>query len=117
MPAGNGTGPIGMGPGSGRGAGYCSGYDAPGYVSSGSNFNRGRRRGGAFRMRDGFGVRRHRYNCAPDYYNYSRAPMQTAQPELTPEKESEYLKSDAKRLQAELDSINTRISELEEMSS
>ncbi len=35
MPRGNGTGPNGMGPMTGRGAGYCAGYAAPGYASQG----------------------------------------------------------------------------------
>ena len=35
MPAGDGTGPMGMGPMSGRGAGYCGGYDAPGAANWG----------------------------------------------------------------------------------
>lgn len=33
MPAGDGTGPRGQGPMTGRGAGYCSGYDAPGWAN------------------------------------------------------------------------------------
>jgi len=32
MPRGDGTGPIGMGPMTGWGAGYCNGFAAPGYV-------------------------------------------------------------------------------------
>jgi len=31
MPWGNGTGPAGLGPMTGRGAGYCAGYSVPGY--------------------------------------------------------------------------------------
>ena len=31
MPAGNGRGPMGLGPMTGRGLGYCSGGVAPGY--------------------------------------------------------------------------------------
>jgi hypothetical protein len=55
MPGGNRTGPMGMGPKTGRGAGYCSGYDAPGYVNAGPGrgagfgYGRGRGRGMAFR--------------------------------------------------------------------
>ena len=30
MPGGDGTGPMGMGPMTGRGAGYCAGFAAPG---------------------------------------------------------------------------------------
>jgi hypothetical protein len=33
MPRGDGTGPAGMGPMTGRGAGYCAGNDAPGYMN------------------------------------------------------------------------------------
>lgn len=34
MPGGDGSGPLGMGPGSGRGMGYCGGNQAPGYMSA-----------------------------------------------------------------------------------
>jgi hypothetical protein len=33
MPLGDGTGPAGMGPMTGRAAGYCSGYGIPGYMN------------------------------------------------------------------------------------
>ncbi|MBN1289121.1 MAG: DUF5320 domain-containing protein [Actinobacteria bacterium] len=33
MPGGDRTGPSGMGPLTGRGAGYCSGSDAPGFMN------------------------------------------------------------------------------------
>jgi hypothetical protein len=32
MPRGDGTGPGGMGPMTGRAAGYCAGYNVPGYM-------------------------------------------------------------------------------------
>jgi len=35
MPRGDGTGPAGMGPRTGRGAGYCAGNRAPGFASAG----------------------------------------------------------------------------------
>ncbi|MBU0667185.1 MAG: DUF5320 domain-containing protein [Nanoarchaeota archaeon] len=50
MPRGDRTGPMGEGPKTGRGAGYCSGNDEPGYKSTGQggffrnqreNYNRG----------------------------------------------------------------------------
>lgn len=45
MPFGNGTGPMGQGPMTGRGAGYCAGYDGPGYANPvpgrGVGFGRG----------------------------------------------------------------------------
>ena len=33
MPGGDGTGPRGFGPGTGRGAGFCWGYPKPGYAN------------------------------------------------------------------------------------
>ena len=33
MPRGDGTGPGGMGPMTGRAAGYCAGYSVPGYMN------------------------------------------------------------------------------------
>ena len=45
MPRGDGTGPMGLGPMTGRGAGFCAGLAAPGYANSigcGFGFNRGR---------------------------------------------------------------------------
>ncbi len=33
MPAGDGTGPLGLGPMTGRAAGYCAGYPVPGYMN------------------------------------------------------------------------------------
>lgn len=39
MPFGDGTGPAGQGPRTGRGLGYCAGSKMPGYMKSG----RGRR--------------------------------------------------------------------------
>jgi hypothetical protein len=42
MPRGDGTGPMGMGPMTGRGAGYCAGFDAPGYANPGPGMAYGR---------------------------------------------------------------------------
>jgi len=33
MPGGDGTGPWGLGPRTGRRAGYCSGYNTPGFAN------------------------------------------------------------------------------------
>ncbi|MFW5845557.1 MAG: DUF5320 domain-containing protein [Planctomycetota bacterium] len=55
MPRGDRTGPDGRGPRSGRGAGYCAGYDQPGITRPGGG--RGGRRGqcGPGRRRGGRG--------------------------------------------------------------
>jgi len=44
MPLGDGTGPAGMGPMTGRGTGYCAGYGVPGYANPlpGARFVAGR---------------------------------------------------------------------------
>ena len=42
MPRGDGTGPVGMGPMTGRGMGYCSGYPVPGFTNAGFGMRRGR---------------------------------------------------------------------------
>jgi len=46
MPSGNRTGPSGMGPMTGRAAGYCAGYPVPGYMNPISGFGYGG--GGAY---------------------------------------------------------------------
>lgn len=52
MPRGDGTGPNGQGPMTGRGAGFCAGYNTPGYANPAGGMGRGmawrRGRGGGF---------------------------------------------------------------------
>lgn len=55
MPAGNGTGPMGMGPMTGRRMGYCSGNVQPGY-STGRGLGRGRSGGRGMRRGNGMGA-------------------------------------------------------------
>ena len=50
MPRGDGTGPLGLGPMTGRAAGYCAGYPVPGFLNLGvCGFGRGMGRGRGFR--------------------------------------------------------------------
>ncbi|MBZ4666608.1 DUF5320 domain-containing protein [Mahella sp.] len=42
MPRGDGTGPAGLGPRTGRAAGYCAGYAVPGYMNPVGFYGRGR---------------------------------------------------------------------------
>ncbi|MGD2072681.1 MAG: DUF5320 domain-containing protein, partial [Candidatus Thorarchaeota archaeon] len=55
MPYGDGTGPNGQGPMTGRGVGYCSGNSVPGFMvpgfGRGMAFRRGFGRGRGFRWR------------------------------------------------------------------
>lgn len=70
MPRGDGTGPAGMGPMTGRAAGYCAGYAAPGFTNAaGGRGFRGMGRGG------GFGGGRGRRN---QYYATGLTGMQRA---------------------------------------
>ncbi len=60
MPRGDGTGPMGIGPMTGRAAGICAGFGVPGYMNPGPawGYGRGRAfgRGRSFRIRGcGFG--------------------------------------------------------------
>ncbi len=46
MPRGDGTGPMGLGPMTGRAAGYCAGFSAPGFINPmGGRLGLGRGRG------------------------------------------------------------------------
>ena len=62
MPRGDRTGPSGEGPNTGRGMGYCTGNDQPGYITQQSIRGRGygrRFRGGpGYGWGGGFGFRR-----------------------------------------------------------
>lgn len=49
MPRGDGTGPMGMGPMTGRGAGNCIGYASPKFANQGVGFGRGMGGGRGFR--------------------------------------------------------------------
>ena len=56
MPQGDRTGPNGQGPMTGRGMGFCSGSNTPGYMNSGfgRGMGRGFGRGRGFGFRQGF---------------------------------------------------------------
>ena len=45
MPAGDGTGPMGLGPKTGRAAGYCAGFSSPGYTNTLMRIGMASRRG------------------------------------------------------------------------
>jgi len=108
MPRGDGTGPGGLGPMTGRAAGYCAGYSVPGYMNpsvgrSGLGFGYGRGYGRGFWPA----------------YPYPMTPPPTAygggfyQPSAEPKQEMEMLAEDAKFLKEQLEAVNKRITELE----
>lgn len=140
MPGGDRTGPMGLGPMTGRAAGYCAGYPVPGYMNPyagrgawgrgyfgrGRGFGRGGGRGrrnwyyatglpGWTRAEMGlpaWGGQAYPYYGGPYGYPYG--------PEVTPKQEADMLKDQAdmlkeqaKAMQEEIKSINERIKELE----
>ncbi|MFW6141227.1 MAG: DUF5320 domain-containing protein [Candidatus Saliniplasma sp.] len=111
MPWGDGTGPAGYGPMTGRGLGYCAGYSSPGYTKGlpmgrGRGFGRGR----------GWWGRGYHPTYRPPLYDrrayypavYSREYI----PEYSEEDEVKYLKDYAESLKKELEEIESRIEEL-----
>jgi len=115
MPRGDRTGPQGMGPMTGRGMGYCAGYDAPGYMNpafgrgAGFGYGRGFRGGGR-------GWRNMYYATGmPGWARYGYAPawgMPPAAPAWSAEDETAALKQQAEMLQETLNDINRRLDEL-----
>jgi len=137
MPGGDGTGPAGLGPMTGRAAGYCAGYPVPGYMNPipsrgfwgwGRGRGRGGGRGGGRGWRNWFyatgltGWQRAgmgwpaygAYGLPPAYstpYGAPLGPTQTAQQEL------DALKGQAEYFQDALEGIRKRIEELESQAS
>jgi len=121
MPGGDGTGPAGFGPMTGRAAGFCAGYPVPGYDNPvggrgmGMGWGRGFRGAGFGRGRGrGFGWGRAGYGL-PTYgavnpYAYGGAPFN---PTVAPQQELDGLKGQAEYLEDALDGIKKRIEELE----
>ena len=116
MPRGDRTGPAGLGPMSGRAAGFCAGYPVPGTMNPAGGrgyWGWGRGFGGHGRgWRNWFhatglpGWVRAGWTGAP--YGY---PWPT--PNLDPETEKQALNNQAEALQSELDFIKKRLSEIE----
>lgn len=109
MPAGDGTGPNGMGAMTGRAAGYCAGYGAPGYVNGpgvGRAFGMGRGRG----FGRGFGFRR---GFGGIGWGFGRAALPYGAVAPTADQELEVLRQQAEGMEASLTDIRGRIEELE----
>lgn len=121
MPFGDRTGPLGLGPMTGRAAGYCAGYPVPGYLNPipGRGFGRGAGFGGGGRGRRNMyyatglpGWARAGWGPAAGYPAYWAPDAQPA-PQISAEQELEALKAQAEQFQGTLENINKRIGELE----
>ena len=119
MPGGDRRGPSGYGPMTGRGMGFCAGNDRGGF---GNNYQgRGFARGGGGFARGNFGgfgsgrgFRNRFFNAAP-VAPYGEMDYRGAY-ELTPDREMDMLRSEAKAIEGELGLIQSRLKELENIS-
>jgi len=121
MPRGDGTGPMGQGPMTGRVLGYCAGYAAPGYANPA--FGRGCFRPGIGRGRGrGFGYRNWFYATGLPFWARVNQPVgwpqagaaPTYPPTMSKEAEVEMLKSEATELETTLTQIKERLARLSE---
>ena len=123
MPSGDRTGPAGLGPMTGRAAGYCAGYAVPGYANPvggrlGMGFRGGFGRG--FGRGAGRGFRRGAYSSYPAYPAYTPVPpvypvYGATYPypgKMEPKQEMDLLQAEAEDIKAELDAVNKRLTEL-----
>ena len=114
MPGGDRTGPAGDGSRTGRGLGYCLGYDSPGFtkgVPRGGGFGRGRGRGfGRGYWGRGRGFWRGEYY--PDSYYASVPYYRGIYPELSKDEEKPHLEDIIKGLEGELKAVKERLQEL-----
>ncbi len=121
MPGGNGTGPMGMGPMTGRAAGYCAGYDRPGYANpvpgrgfgrgAGFGFGRGFGGGGRGWRNQFYATGLTGWQRAGGAWGYPAAAVPPVAP--TREQELAALKSQTEYAETELEQMRTRIAELE----
>lgn len=74
MPGGDRTGPMGMGPMTGRGAGFCAGYGIPGFMNPGVGWGMGPR-GGRGSFGRGGGRGRRNWFWATGLTGWQRAAM------------------------------------------
>ena len=113
MPGGDRTGPSGMGPMTGRAAGYCAGYPMPGFANpiAGRGYGFGFGRGMGYGFRGGRGGRWGMPHSA--WYGYGMPYAMPYYATPTQEQEVETLRGQAEYFKSALDEIQERINELE----
>ncbi|MBN2243995.1 MAG: DUF5320 domain-containing protein [Acidobacteria bacterium] len=119
MPGGDRTGPAGFGPMTGRRAGFCAGYAAPGFMNPAYGIG-----GGGWGRGFGGGGRRHRHwyyatglpgwqRTFTDWPAYTPPFSGASVSPPTKEQELDALKNQAKYFEQALDDLRNRISEFE----
>jgi len=109
MPGGDRTGPRGLGPRTGRAAGYCAGYPVPGYANPG--YGRGFGRGWGRGFGRGFWGRGRGF-WGRGAYPYPAPYYPEIYPEPSKEDEKAYLEDVIKGLDEEMKMIRERLQEL-----
>lgn len=123
MPRGDGTGPAGMGPMTGRAAGFCAGYSVPGYMNpiggrgyyGGGGWGRGRGYRNWYYATGAPGWMRAAQGLPAwgGYAGYAYPYAAPLAPTMTSQQEIEMLKAEAQGLERTLKEIKKRMEELE----
>ncbi|MCK4572373.1 DUF5320 domain-containing protein [candidate division WOR-3 bacterium] len=112
MPGGDRTGPAGLGPMTGRAAGYCAGYQVPGYanpIPGRGLFGRGRGRRHWYWATGLPGWARSAYGYPPFEGWADPYLVQPLGPELIPSQEMDILKEEAEFIKTRLEDVQNRI--------
>jgi hypothetical protein len=106
MPGGDRTGPRGFGLMSGRGAGYCAGFNAPGFANPAPGYG----------MQYGYWPYGGRGRGCRHWYYETGQPGWARAAYVPPTQEQELagLKNEAEWLKSQLEAISKRIEELEQ---
>lgn len=106
MPRGDNTGPNGQGPRTGRGLGYCNGYESPGYTKD-NGFQRGGR-GYGRNAGQGRGMGYRRRGNFNDFASQDFGVREVAP--VLPEKT--VIENELNYLKAQVDMLSKRLSEI-----
>lgn len=122
MPFGDKTGPNGMGPRTGRGLGYCSRFNSPGFTKGtprggrgfGRGFGRGRGPGFGRGYRNRYYPRGPRFYSASEDYPTQKTQSQQTRPQLTKEEEVRALKDEERAIESEIEELKSGLEEIKE---
>lgn len=116
MPAGDGTGPLGLGAMTGRAGGFCAGFSMPGYLNPipgrGRGMGRGWGRGRGRGWGRGFGWR-YPYDPVGAFGTAPAIGVTPYQAGPSGEYEVQALRAQAEHLEGTLNEIRKRLAELE----